>query len=242
MDLESGQTPKANGLKTALDVIIAPREAFEQLRVAPTWGWAFLLTVVLYAGGTYLLTPALLHATQASWPSVVASNPALAQLTPDQQQSQLALVLKIVGFSWAFAVVILPIVFLIQTVIMTIFKAIGRGDASFGTLWAAAVNIAFPSIGLSAIVTAAIALLRGPNSFDRTIDVQTAMPSLGLLAPAAPLKLHAFLASINPFTLWGCGLMIAAMAVTARVSRPIAWTAGIVMLVVAAGFAAWGAR
>ena len=43
------ESARANGLKTALDMIIAPKEAFEQLRVAPTWGWALLILLVLYA-------------------------------------------------------------------------------------------------------------------------------------------------------------------------------------------------
>jgi hypothetical protein len=242
MGLESLETPKANGLKTALDTIIAPKDAFEQLRVSPTWGWAFLITLVLYAGGTFLLTPALLHATQASWPQLVASNPALAQLTPEQQQSQLSFILKIVSFSWVFTIVLLPILLLIQTLIMTIFKAIGRGDASFGTLWAVATNITVPALGLAALCTAAVAMLRGPESFEKTIDVQTALPSLGLLMPDAPVKLHAFLSVFNPFSLWGCGLMGLAMIVTARVSKPIAWTTAGLILLSGAGLTALGAR
>ncbi len=52
MDANSG-APRPNGLKTALDTIVAPKDAFESLRSAPTWGWAFLLALVLYAGANY---------------------------------------------------------------------------------------------------------------------------------------------------------------------------------------------
>ncbi|HEU5479666.1 MAG TPA: hypothetical protein VFU90_07515, partial [Candidatus Tumulicola sp.] len=65
MGVDRAGAPKANGLKTALDTIISPKEAFEQLRVAPTWGWALLLTIVLYAFASYLLTPAIVHGMQA---------------------------------------------------------------------------------------------------------------------------------------------------------------------------------
>ena len=44
---ESPQTaaPKANGLSTLLNVIAAPKEAFETLKVAPTWGWAMIVAI-----------------------------------------------------------------------------------------------------------------------------------------------------------------------------------------------------
>ncbi|MBV8117392.1 MAG: hypothetical protein JOZ01_05415, partial [Candidatus Eremiobacteraeota bacterium] len=86
MGLDASGTPKASGLKTALDTVIAPKDAFEQLRVAPTWGWALLLVLILYALASYLLTPALVHAITADWPRQVAANPSLAQMTPDEQQ------------------------------------------------------------------------------------------------------------------------------------------------------------
>ena len=34
MAIDSTETPKANGLKTAIDIVIAPKEAFEALRVS----------------------------------------------------------------------------------------------------------------------------------------------------------------------------------------------------------------
>ncbi len=242
MDAGTTERPKANGLKTALDSIVAPKEAFESLRTAPTWGWAFLITLVLYAAGSYLMTPAIVHATQANWPHMLTTSPQLAAETPAQQQAALAVTLKIVSFSWAVAIVVLPLVLLLQTVVMLVFKAIGKGDASFGTLWAVANHTALPSVGLGAVCTALIVVLRGPESFTQSIDVQTAMPSLGMLAAGAPPKLHAFLASINPFSLWGCVLIVIAMSVTARVSRPIAWSTGILMLLAGACFATFGAQ
>jgi hypothetical protein len=30
-------SPKPNGLKVALDTIVAPKEAFDSIRIAPTW-------------------------------------------------------------------------------------------------------------------------------------------------------------------------------------------------------------
>jgi Yip1 domain len=233
---------RPSGLKTALDTIVAPNDAFERLRSAPTWGWAFLLTLVLYAAGTYLMQPAVVHATQSDWPNVVAANPRLAQLTAEQQQHYLDFILRIIAFNWLFAIVILPIVLFIQTIVMLVLNVIGRGAASFGSLWAAAANSALPSLGLGAIVTAILVVLRGPDSFERALDVQTAMPSLALLAPGAPLKLHAFLAAFTPFSLWGCFLIATAMVVIGRVSRAVAWTTGILLLLIGGGFFALGAR
>lgn len=242
MGLDTTGTPKANGLKTALDTIVAPKDAFEQLRLVPTWGWALLLTIVLYALASYLMTPAIVHATQADWPRQIAANPRLAEMSPDQQQRTLTFSLAIVRWVWLFAPIIALIVVLIQTIILLIFKALGKGDAPFRALWAAAVNIALPVLGLNALITAVIVLVRGADSFNSSADVQTALPSLGMLVPASAIKLHAFLSAFNPFTLWGCGLTIGAMAIVARVPRAWAWITGIVELLVSAGFVALAVR
>ncbi|MEO6835324.1 MAG: YIP1 family protein [Candidatus Tumulicola sp.] len=242
MGLDTGGTPKANGLKTALDTIVAPKEAFEQLRAAPTWGWALLLTIVLYAAASYLMTPALLHATAADWPRQIAASPQLAQLSPEQQQGYLTFSLRIVRWVWLFAPIIALVVMLVQAVVMLVFKALGKGDAPFRSLWAAAANIALPVLALNALITAVIVMVRGADSFNSPAEIQTALPSLALIVPASAIKLHAFLAAFNPFTLWGCGLTVAAMAVVAKVPRAWAWTAGIVELLLSAGLIALTAR
>jgi hypothetical protein len=242
MGVDRAGAPKANGLKTALDTIISPKEAFEQLRVAPTWGWALLLTIVLYAVASYLLTPAIVHGMQADWPRQIAENPRLAALSPSEQQNALKFSLAIIRWAWIVAPIVAPLAMLVHTIVMYVFKAIGKGDAPFRALWSTAANIALPVLGVNALVTAIIAMVRGADSFNSPAEVQTALPSLGLLVPATAVKLHAFLAAFNPFTLWGCGLTIGAMIVVAAVPRVWAWTTGIVWLLISAGLVALSAR
>jgi len=242
MGLDTAQAPKANGLKTALDTIVAPNEAFERLRTAPTWGWAFLITLILYMLGSYLLTPAIIHGMQADWPHQVASDPRMAQLTPEQQQNALNIGITIVRFAWIFPLIVVPFYLLIQTIVLLIFKAIGRGDAGFGQLWAVAANISVPILGGGSIVLAIISIVRGADSFSSNFDVQAAMPSLAMLAPAAPLKLRGFLGGFTPFSIWGAYLIATAMSVTARVPKGLAWGTGIAVLLIGCCFFALGAR
>ena len=63
---------------------------------------------------------------------------------------------------------VLPVVVLffslIETLIMLVFNAIGRGSGTFKTLWASSVNIGV-IYGISQIVGMAVVLLRGADSF-----------------------------------------------------------------------------
>jgi hypothetical protein len=163
-------------------------------------------------------------------------------MTPDRQQQALAITQKIVQWAWLFAPIIALVAILVLSVIMLVFKALGKGDAPFRALWASAANIQVPVLGINALLTAAIVMLRGPDSFNSAAELQTAMPSLGLLVPSTAIKLHAFASAFNPFTLWGCGLTIAAIAIVARLDRAWAWATGVVWLLVAAGLIGLAAR
>jgi hypothetical protein len=240
--IESGQTSNADGLKTALDIVVAPRDALERLRVHATWGWAILIVIVLYTLASYLMVPALLHATQAGWPEVLAQNPTWAAETPAQQQMHLALVLKVSQWAWVGAPIVVFLGSLLLAVMMTIGNMAGRGTASFRRLWAVAVNIGIPMIAIYYVVAAIIALVRGSQSFDSPKALQGVMPSLAILVPETALKLHAFLSIFNPFTLWGVGLTVAAMVIVAGVSRTWAWLTGIVWLLINGALVALLAR
>ncbi len=232
-------TPKANGLKTVVDTVVAPKEAFESIRVAPTWGWALLIALVLVLVSSYFTTAAGIHAVTTDWPNTVAKTPALAGETAEQQQAGLAFAQKIASFVWMFTPIFVIIAVLIGTIVMVIFNAIGRGDGTFGKYWAAQCNIAVIA-GLGALVLAVIVLIRGPDSFNTTQSVQEAMPNLGALIPGTG-KLHAFLSVFTPFSIWAMGLGIAALSIVGRVPRVPAWLGGILTLVlpglIAASFA-----
>ena len=107
--MDSSKSVSTGGLQTVLDVIVAPAAAFERLRVAPTWGWAFAIAIVCYTVTSYLITPALIHSIQASWPAMIASNPRLGQLTPEQQQNALGTTVAVMHYAWLAGLFVAPI-------------------------------------------------------------------------------------------------------------------------------------
>jgi hypothetical protein len=234
---ESPQSaPKANGLQTVLNTIAAPKEAFEALREAPTWGWALLTTLVLIAISSFLMVPAIQHSIDASWAQTVASNPRLAGMSEDKLASAKTFTMMIVGFSPIFVIVGTFVAMLIQTMIMLIFNAIGRGSGTFKSYWAASWNIAVVAAGIGSLLLAIIIMLRGVDSFATQTSVQAAMPSLGWLAPHLG-KLTNFLGAITIFSVWAAWLVVMAMSGVGRVSRPLAWITGGVSLLLPSLFA-----
>jgi hypothetical protein len=233
---------KANGLSTVVNVLTAPREAMESLRIAPTWGWAFLIAAILSCLGQYLLTPAVSHAMQASWPAQVAASPQLAGASPAQQQNALNISLAVLRWSWLFSPVILLINALIVTIVMLILKAIGRGQASFMQLWSAAMNVSVVSVGISSLVGGLISMVRGSSAYLNTSDVYRAVPSLAWLAPHAGVKVSAFLAAFSIISIWGAVLYAMAMIYVAKISPVLAGVGAAVILCVGGAFLAWGAR
>ncbi len=239
MDAES--TPSPSGLKTAWDTIVAPKDAMLALRAAPTWGWALLIVVVVSIATSYIVTPAAVHGLQTDWPNMGAKNPALAGLSADVQQRQLAFAMKITGLVWIFSPIFAAIAALIGAVVLLIFNALGHGDGSFGKYWAAQWNIGLVS-ALGAIALAVVVLARGVDGFATPQAVQEALPSFGMLVPASSVKLHAFLGAFTPFSIWASGLEVAALAIVGRVPRITAWLGGGLTLLIPALFAAAFAR
>ena len=222
---------KPNGLKTALDTIIAPKAAFEAIRTAPAWAWAFLISILISMICSYLLTPAAVHALAADWPNQIAKSPQLAGMSADQQQRALMLGEKFASYFFLLFLLLIPLGNVISATVMTIFNALGRGDGTFGKYWAASCNIGVVSWGLYSIVLAVIVLARGADSFTTSTSVTQAIPSLAMVAPGANVKLATALYYFNPLTLWGIGLVIAAMLIVGRVPKVQAWLAGITMFV-----------
>jgi Yip1 domain len=237
---------RRSGLANVVDIIIAPNAAFERIRQVPVWGWAFLVAALLGIAGSLLAGPAIQHAMETSLPAQFAANEAIAKLPPDQQQKQIAVMMnasKIVAkLYWIFVPPGILLIGLIQSLIMLIVNAATRGDGTFKKFFALAVTVAVVGTGLGSIVLGVIVTLRGANSFETTTAVQAALPSLALLAPGAKGALAGFLGSLNVFYLWSTALLALGMARVGRIPRGAAWATAIVMLLLTACFAAYGAR
>jgi len=237
-------TNRRNGLTTVIDMIVSPSTAFANLREGPTWGWAFLIAAVLGIIGSLMTAPTVAHVMQTTMPAQLAANPSIAKLPPDQQQAMinntLAISKIVAQFSFVFIVAAILIAGLVQGLIMMIANAIGHGDGSFKKYFALSVNVSVIGLGLASVVIGIIVLVRGPDSFDSTSAVQSAVPSLALLVPGAKGALAGFLGTFQIFALWGTALLALGMTGVGRIPRGAAWVTAIAMLLLYACFGAWG--
>ena len=235
-----------SGLANVVDIIIAPNAAFERIRQVPVWGWAFLVATLLGIAGTILVGPAIQHAMETSMPATLAASDAIAKLPPDQQQKQIATIMNIsrtlAKFYWIFIPPGILLAGLFQGLIMLIANAATRGDGNFKKFFALSVTVSVIGAGLASVVLGLIVTLRGASSFDTTTAVQAAVPSLALVAPGAKGMLSGFLGAINVFAVWATALLALGMNRVARIPGGAAWATAIVMLLLTACFAAYGAR
>jgi Yip1 domain len=241
---------RRSGLHNVIDVVVAPSTAFARLRIVPTWGWAFLAAALLAVAGALLFEPALLHVLDKVLPAQMAAQdaksvPNWAQRSPDEQAkliaTQVSFSKTFAQFQWLIAPIALLLGGLIQALVMTLANAIGHGDGSFKKYFALSLTVAVVGSGLASLALGLIALLRGPGGFDDVAGLTGAVPSLALLAPGAHGALHGFLTALNVFTLWATALLALGMTIVGRLPRPVAWSAAVLMVLLTAAFAAFGA-
>jgi hypothetical protein len=235
-----------SGLLNVADIIIAPTAAFDRLRQAPTWFWAFVAASLLAIAGSLLAQPGMQHALEVSLPAQLAGDPNVAKLPPEQQQKQIAAAMGMMRVMTQVGWILVPfsimITGLIQALILTVTNAIAKGDGDFKKFFALSVTVSVVGTGLYYIVYALIVVMRGSSAFDSMTALQTAVPGLGLLVPGAHGWLAGFLSAFNIFFLWATALLALGTMRIGHVSRGAAWTASLVLLVFYALFAAFGAR
>jgi hypothetical protein len=232
------------GLFNVVDIVIAPKTAFERLRVVPTWVWAFVAATLLAVAGSLLVQPATQHAIATGMPAQLAANKAIQRLPAARQQAiiaqQLGIMKTIAQISWLLVPFLILVTGVVQAVVMTIANAIARGRGTFAQYFAVSQTVAVVGTGLAALVLGIIVAIRGAASFDDFVALQSAMPGLGLLAPGAHGALRGFLGGLTIFNLWAAALLAYGMIVVGRLPRTAAWIAAAIMLLAAAGYAAYG--
>jgi hypothetical protein len=230
------ETKPASGLTNVVNTIVSPKEAFEALREAPTWGWALIIGAILSIIGYFLALPASHHATLVAMQSLT-SGPSFSTMSDVQKQQMLASanpgavrdVLGAIG-----PVIFLLIAVLLNTLFMLIANAIGKGQADFKRLWCGSMNIAVPTFALGQLVAGIIAVLRGPDSFTSMADLFRAVPGLGTLASGMHGFGGAFLAFITVFSLWGLFLNGTMMRAMARAAAGASWAVAILVTILGA--------
>lgn len=227
-----------------MNTIAAPSDAFETLRVAPTWGWACLIAIVLLLIGTYLQGPAARHAGVIQTQQMMATSSFFANLTPAKKAEIVARAGQASVIPYFFIAVILFVIVLFNTLFTLIGNAVGKGQADFKRLWAGSMNIAIPTFALGSVIVGVIAMVRGPDAFSSSMDIARSMPSLAYLAPhGASAATVMFLTGISIFSLWGLFLNATMLRVTGRTSPGVAWGFAVLItllgaLVAAAAFGA----
>lgn len=229
-----------NGLPTVVDTVVAPNDAFERLRIAPTWGWALVVALVLMLLGAYLQDPVARHVRVIATQHFLATSTLAANMSDAQKQHAMANASKPSAFTYIGPVIGLFIAVFFNSLILLIGNAAGRGQADFKRLWCGSMNIAVPTLGLGAIVLAVVTMIRGADAFDSGLALARAMPSLGMLVPHASAVTAAFLSGISIFTVWGFFLNATMMRVTAKTSPAIAYTFAAIVLLLGSLFAAGG--
>lgn len=243
MSLSETTVDRRSGLLNVIDVIVAPKAAFSRLRIVPTWGWAYLVAVLLGIASTLMIEPATLHALDKSLPAQLAANPNITKLPQAQQgpaiERTLAMTHTMVQFQWILIPIALLIAGLVQALVLTIANAASRGDGTFGKFFALSQTVMVLGSGLSSLVLGLIVVIKGPDSFDSQSAVLGSIPSLALLAPGVKGALGGFLAAFSVFNLWATALLAFGATIVGKVKPAAAWTAAIVMLLFTAAFMAF---
>ncbi len=227
MGVEHPVATQNAGLKTLVDTIVAPTEAFERLRVAPTWGWALGVLVVLLAASSFGGLAVSEHAGVGMIHHMLATNSSMAAMPDATKQKMLddaahVPPVKLMA-NLLVAIVITLLGALINAALLLGTSAMAQGSATFKSLWAGSINISVVQLGLGQSITMVIAQLRGPENINSMTDVLRVVPSLGWLDPGASGTLGGMLLTISIFALWGLALNVLMLRTTGRVTNAASW-------------------
>jgi hypothetical protein len=230
MNIDAAVPPKRSGLAILWDTIVAPNAAFESLRSTPKWLVAMIVTLVVGTIGIVMQTSATVHVASAVFARMIETNPSLsASLTPEKQQQAF----KNLNLFYEFGVPLFyPVAtifgLLVTSAVIFIASLVARSKISFVTALAVSANAGFIYQGLFAFLQGLVALLRGPDGYTTPPDLYNALPSLAWIVPGAPIKLTAFLAMINVFTIWSFAINVLAFRKVAGLS--LVWACALASL------------
>jgi Yip1 domain len=202
----SAPTPEAKPLSQVeriVDVFIAPRKTFTDLRRSAAWWAPWLLIIVVsisfvYVGGEKVGFRKIMENQMKSQPKQQAR---LEQLPPDQREKQLqagAQVTKVISYSfWIIQLIILMIVTL---VLWGTFKFAIGADVSFNLSLAIVIYASLP--GIIKALLAMLSLLAGASVDSFTFQNPVATNPGYFMDPTGATFLYSIMSALDVFLIW----------------------------------------
>lgn len=206
------QTPLSEGQRL-LNTFFAPSKTFTDLRRSASWWAPFLITALVSLLFVYVVDQKV--GFEKVVENQLRTQPKQAErmerLPADQRAKQMERQVTITKiFSYAYTVFILGWYALVAAILLASFKFGAGADIQFKTIFALVIYAGLP--GLLKALLAIVSLLAGVNTDSFTFQNPAATNPGYFIDAASSPALHAFLTSLDVFTIWT--LVLAAIGVT----------------------------
>ena len=216
-------TPPLSEGARILNTFIAPSKTFTDLRRSAAW-WGPWLLISVFSVAFMFAVGKQVTFEQVSKNQIERSKRAeqFDKAPPDQQQKQLQISAKIIGFFAYGSPLLIPFYFLIATVALwATFKVGAAADTTFGQAYAIMMYASLP--GIIGAILGIISLFAGvsPEGFDINNPVGTNIAYY--LDPETTGKfIRAFSSAFDVISIWSVILIGIGYACTSKVKRSTA--------------------
>ena len=235
-----------SALSTLAAIVVAPGEAFAELRERPVWLWALLATIAARRSRQPArhTRRAARHRDQP--PGTARERSAFGRSSTRPSQSahrhgRRNAAKFFAQFNWLITCIYIPITIGIEAGILFLVRSMARKRTGFSTLYALTAHVQFISIGLGiaqAVQQVSIVAMRPLDSLRTQADLVQSIPSLAWLVPNAPTWLASLLGLLNPFSIWATIVLALGLVAVVDLRRWQAWLTSLGILFAAAGIVA----
>jgi Yip1 domain len=216
-----------------MDLLVEPRAAFLAIKMNPAWLVALAMVMALVVIGAQFRSAAYANVAAERFEQRRAAAPLIFdRLTPAQR---VRLEKQTVAIGFALVVFRALVAVLALVVALVTLTAVLSGRVQIQHVWSIVANTAVVGVGLAALASGIIIMLRGPASFHQARDLYAALPSAAWLLPSGTTKLIRALSVLNPFTVWMVVLMGYGLQVALNLSRTRAYVSAVIAAIALVG-------
>jgi hypothetical protein len=190
-------------LERIVDVFVAPRKTFTDLRRSAAWWAPFLLIVIVsmtfvYVGGEKVGFRKITENQMKTQPKAQAR---LEQLPPDQREQQMERAASFTkGISYGFWAIQLIILLIVTSVLFATFKFAVGADITFKISLAIVIYASLPGIIKALLATLSLVAGASPDSF--TFQNPVATNPGYFMDPTGSPFLYSIMTSLDIFMIW----------------------------------------